>query len=331
MYTTGTISSNTPAPDFIAYLGAQMLNVSWTQVSTNVVSGNNSWNVYKSPGLSNNIGNDFYAALGWDNATNTYIGVTVFEGWNATTNTANNYPAAMPYYTTNNIDGNNGGILLSTVQSGNNSLPNSANFASGTNLIDYGMSCTAMAQMPITSQGGISYWVSATVDRVIFQFANTSQPQYGSAMYVGSFDPTEPLSLDPYPICAMNLNSTSIGSGSDQNPYSVPGVTTRSNYFTQYGAQYGFSIGLNETQCIVNNLGTNTLNDPFLSGKTLISKIYVTMSNYYWKRGVLKDVYYCYCTAYRGDTIQWTIGGTTYNATCIDGQGSNIYKFFGQV
>ena len=113
MYRSAIVSANpAPAAFYVqSCLEPDMINVGWVKVSTNVAtnSGNNSnniiWNVYKSPGTNNQIGKDWYAGFGWDNASNANLFATIFEGWTGgSTNTCTGYmpnfnPSAVNYTT----------------------------------------------------------------------------------------------------------------------------------------------------------------------------------------------------------------------------------------
>ena len=321
-YITGTVSTTTPATSLVATLETTMLINSWTKVSANVTSGNNQWNVYKSPGVSNNIGNDFYVALGWDTASNSYFGATIFEGWNSAANTANNYyPAGSGSIYQYTFAAN--GAFLTSVQTGNSNnqiLPQYVMTTSAIN--DNTMSLIVSQQLPTSGQGGLTYYASITVDRIIVGFGNTSTITSGSNFYIGSFDSAQSLTNDPYPLGVFNITGNQ--QATDQT-IGTAGGFTRAPSANAGTYNYALSAAFNDP---VNVLPTN-VGDPYLSSKNIVSKLYVEQSQSYWKRGILKDLYVCYIQCQRGDTITWVYGGTTYTATCIsNGSGSTQKNYF---
>lgn len=92
-YRTGTVTtSSNGGANLIAQIESDLLANGWVKVGTNVVSGINTWNVYRSPGTLNSIGSDFHIGLCYRTATPGTFGFCIFRAWDAVNNLATGFP-----------------------------------------------------------------------------------------------------------------------------------------------------------------------------------------------------------------------------------------------
>lgn len=339
MYNSGYITSSVaPAPNYIInYLEPDMLSVGWVKSSTNVATNtanpgsNLVFNVYRSPNTVNSLGKDFYVAIGWDNASNANIAITVFEQYDnssggATSNTCLGYPPLQGV--TRAIVGAN--LWCNTNISG---LPNTPGGNCGylISTVDNNLSTTSF-----------KYYHSVTIDRVITCSSNTSSLQSGHAYYAGLYDSFINPVIDQYPICIVNLMASATqASVSSANLSTMTGLTTREPAaYTKGSSAQGqnFSISINGP---LNRIGSTSASQfDAYANRALVSRIILagrttSAGGDDGYRGLLKDMY-CHQAVFvpsnRGDTIDITVNGVKYNAVCARNTVfSSVYPYFLQV
>jgi hypothetical protein len=305
MYTTTTTSSLSPASDYIINsLEPNMLTVGWVKASTNVTvnTGNASntliWNVYKSPSGNNSISKDFYLAIGWDNASNANIAMTMFENWNSGSNTCSGYA---PFYAK---------LGAASIQSPNNWCNNNFSPISGdpTSNVAY---CITTATNTLSKTSQICYH-SVTIDRVVTFSANSATLSTGHAYYGGVYDRFLSVGTDTFPIALVNFVP---GFGSmdtnGANQTNISGFTIREYYSSSYAWSAGTGIPLNPI-----SIGTEVYSNRNTTSRAMLAGGYSQASTLNM-RGLLKDIYYCNLTGNIGDTISVTISGVAYTATLI--------------
>lgn len=339
MYNSGYITSSAaPAPNYIInYLEPDMISAGWVKSSTNVATnvGNAGstliFNVYRSPNTLNSLGKDFYLAIGWDNASNANVAITTFEQFDPSTNACLGYPPLQGRVTREIVGAN---LWCNTNSSG---LPNTPSVNGN---CGYLMTSTA----DNLSNVSFKYYHSVTIDRVITCSSNTGSLSSGHAFYGGLYDSFITPTLDQYPICVVNFLSTStVGSISGGTLSTLIGLTTREPAAFTKGATaqaQNFTMAFGGP---LNYLGTPSTSvlDAY-ANRVLLSRVVMlgrtsSQGGNDALRGLLKDVYASqssYIPSNRGDTIETTINGTKYTATCLRATSFgivNFYPFFLQV
>ncbi|CAB4124251.1 hypothetical protein UFOVP49_89 [uncultured Caudovirales phage] len=310
MYTTTTISSASPAVDYVINsLEPNMITVGWikasTNVTVNVANAANTlvWNVYKSPSACNSIGKDFYLGIGWDNASNANIAMTLFENWDSTANTCTGYAP-------------NFRLGASTIQTPNSWCNNWASPIGGDPVSNAAHSITiGTNKLSTTSQ--VCYH-SVTIDRVVTFSANSAALTTGHSYYGGIYDRFLSASTDTYPIAVMNF----IGATWSNGPNAAAG--NQSNYIGFTPREYYGSGGSNMWVAGAGtplNVITNSATNEIYSNRQTTSRVILggaaSSASAGNLRGLLKDIYYCGITGTVGDTISLTINGTAYTATLL--------------
>jgi hypothetical protein len=339
MYNSGYITSSVaPAPNYIInYLEPDMITAGWVKSSTNVATnvGNAGstliFNVYRSPNTLNSLGKDFYLAIGWDNATNANLAITTFEQFDPSTNACLGYPPLQGRVTREIVGAN---LYCNTSSSG---LPNTPSVNGN---CGYFITSTADNLSTVS----FKYYHSVTIDRVITCSSNTGSLSSGHAFYGGLYDSFIIPTLDPYPICIVNFLSTAGTAGVSSGTLSTLfGLTTREPAAFTKGAQaqgQNFSMSFGGPLNFMGTPSTGVL-DAY-ANRVLLSKIVMvgrttSQGGTDALRGLLKDVYASqssYVPSYRGDTIETSIAGTKYTATCIRATSLGVttfYPFFLQV
>lgn len=282
-YYSGTFSNASPAIGLITALEIGILaETGLSKVSSAIVVGTNTWNVYKSAAANNSFGQDFHFALGYVTATPTTLLLTVFEGWNTGTLLATKYP---PNATTT-PDGTfaNPGTALA--------LP-----STGTTM-GYAQSIVLTA--------GCAYYYTVTADRLIFSVNTSTNLPVG--FYIGLYDSFNTTIYDPFPICVINFANSSTAVISSA-------ATTMSGLFTREPN----TATLNSTN-FSGNAGTGLVNawtrpDPSIldayKNFYYVSRVLIIGRSAVANRGLLKDVYMGPTQTTNGDTITWSVSGST--------------------
>lgn len=282
-YYSGTFSNASPAIGLITTLEIGILaETGLSKVSSAIVVGTNTWNVYKSAAANNSFGQDFYFALGYVTATPTTLLLTVFEGWNTGTLLATKYP---PNATTT-PDGtfSNPGAALALPSTG-----------------------TTMGYMQsITLTTGCAYYYSVTADRVIFSLNTSSNLPVG--FYIGLYDSFNTTIYDPFPLCVINFANTIVGTTATAPPTLSALFTREPNTTTSNASNFvGFASGI--VTCAWTRPDPSTLDvykNFYYISRTMISGRSATAN-----RGLLKDVYLGPVQTTNGDTLTWTVSGST--------------------
>lgn len=215
-------------------LTADMINTGYVLMAQNnlVSNGTNTsnsiqWNILKSPGGNNAIGNDWFVALGTDLPTNTWLWATLFCGWNVGgTNQASQF-----------IPSNTGGGGFPNFNICANGFANTsvtANALTPGNVWCLNGGGTLSIQ---TTGNGCNYIYTTTIDRTIISIANTAAANMNTNVwcyYLGTYDSFMPLSRDPYPLVMGNI-AVVAGSG---NPALPP--TNSGSPSEPYGIQFPF-------------------------------------------------------------------------------------------
>lgn len=333
MYNSGYITSSVaPAPNYIInYLEPDMISAGWVKSSTNVATnvGNASstliFNVYRSPNTLNSLGKDFYLAIGWDNASNANLAITTFEQFDPSTNACLGYPPLQGRVAREIVGAN---LWCNTNSSG---LPNTPSVNG-----NCGYLITSTADN--LSNVSFKYYHSVTIDRVITCSSNTASLSSGHAFYGGLYDSFITPTLDPYPICIVNFLSTAATSGMSVGTLSsIYGLTTREPAaFTKGAAAQGQNFSMSFGS-LLNYTGAPTGGQlDAYANRVLLSKVVMfgrttSQGGGDALRGLLKDVYghaSSFTPSYRGDTIETTINGTKYTATCIRASATGLTTFY---
>ncbi len=166
-FRTGQLSGNSNAASlFIATLEIDLITNGWQKVGTNVISGEVTWQVYRSLGTSNSIARTFHFAIGCTtDQTPARLWYTIFKDWDAINNLASGYPPRRP-------DGGSlsNGLSVNTVTDymlpmSPRSLPNQTS--------DLGI----VGVLPLTASGG-SFNGTGT--------NGTTPPQFNSTSFTGT-------------------------------------------------------------------------------------------------------------------------------------------------
>lgn len=281
-YATGTISGANTGQLLINAMDAVIVaETGLSKVSSAIVVGTNTWNVYKSAAANNSFGQDFHFALGYVTATPTTLLVTVFEGWDTGTLLATRYPPNATV-TPNGTFANPGAALA---------LP-----STGT-AMGYSQS------VGLTSSG--AWYLSVTVDRIILSFNTSTNVAVG--YYIGLYDSFNTTTIDPFPLVVVNFNiPTSVVASS--LPAAICGLSTREPNTSTSNSTNFVVLGGGVTGCSW-TLASNTLdaykNFNYLSRLMLQGR---TAPSY---RGLLKDVYIGPTQTNNGDTVTWQLAGNT--------------------
>lgn len=294
-YVAGTLSNAAPASTFLTTLDATITaQTGLSKVSSAIVVGTNTWNVYKSAAANNAFGQDFYFAIGYVTATPTTLLMTVFEGWDPATLLATGYPPNATV--TPNASFLNPGAALA--------LPSTGTTLGYLQSIVMTTSC--------------SYYYSVTPDRVIFSILTSTPTNIG--FYIGLYDSFNTTAIDPFPLCVVNMAITSLTAATTV-PNAGSGFTTRelgtpasspNNFCCMTGAGVGSAWTRTETTPDYYK-GFNYLSRVLLTGKTAAY------------RGLLKDVYLGPTQAQNGDTVTWTLAGTSRTAVRAAVQSYGAY------
>lgn len=316
---TGNVANTLPSPNLInSVIAPDMVNTGWVQVSTNVAANNYLWNVYKSPGANNSLGNDWYLAFGWDTASNCNLFITIMENWDNTLNVARNY---VP--NTSSIFPQPNGVCNVNPSV----LPNIS--TSNIGYIGTGMSLTQGGNTALSTSANNIYFQSITIDRVIVATSNGANAtgsntfNVGITAYAGMYDSywrtnTEYGVADTMPLVLMMFTyQNSLGHlPQAANSPSMPPIFTR-----EIGI---FSLGLTPDTTNFQGYAQKQLNywDGVLNQKDVytgqyqISRVvlngrFSTASNYPSVRGLLKDVWYSSVYGVKFDPVQWVQNGVT--------------------
>jgi hypothetical protein len=331
MFRQGIISSvSSPSPFYIKnVLEPDMINVGWQLVSSNITAnvGNTSnmwlWDVLWSSNASNEIGKDWFIAIGWDNMTNSNIVCTVVEQWNGVgqsvntsvgANTCMGYPPSFPVSGSAPVTNNWCNVNQTT-------LP----FTPGTNA-----GCLCTTTVNALSPVSFTYSHSVSIDAVITMSSNTASVNAGHAYYLGTYDSfLNPVS-DPYPIVGINLGLTVTNITSPAGPGTTPNPTTTWGFQSREPCQNAAPVlNFNWSAFICGPLNTITTSETtvttagngidFYANKFIYSRPVIAGRNGIGMKGLLKNIYLVNMLTTRGDTTQITVNGQTYTAIFISG------------
>jgi hypothetical protein len=337
MFRQGVISSiSNPAPYYVkTQLEPDMINVGWQLVSSNIAANTGNvgseymWDVLWSANNLNQIGKDWFIALGWDNASNANLICTVFEQWNgvgqgggtvAGSNLCLGYPP---------------GFAVGAAQGANNWCnvsPSTLPFTPNSNC-----GCLASAtgtlsnSLPVLS---FTYSHSVAIDAVITMSSNAAAINSGPAYYLGTYDTFLNPTVDVYPIMALNfgLQTTSVAGIAPGSPLTTanalsalftrePTLNTAPTLSTNFsgtmyvGMYFNSRANFGGAAGILNNVD-------FYANKFIYSRALVFgVSN--GMRGLAKNVYISNASGNRGDTVQITINGQTYTAIFPSNNGGS--------
>lgn len=294
-YVTGTLSNAAPASTFLGIIDATITaETGLTKVSSAIVVGTNTWNVYKSAAANNSFGQDFHFAIGYPTATPTTLLMAVFEGWNTGTLLATNYPPNATV-TPNGSFANPGAALA---------LPST------------GATMGYLQSIALTTS--CSYYYSVTPDRVIFSMLTSTPTNLG--FYIGLYDSFNTTAIDPFPLCIVNLTVTAI-TGATSSTSTASGFTTRelgviassaNNFCTVCSGTTANAWTRSETAADYYK-GFNYLSRALLIGKSVAY------------RGLLKDIYLGPVQTQNGDTVTWTLAGSPKTAVRASSNAYGVY------
>jgi len=330
MFRQGTISSvSNPASYYIkTQLEPDMINVGWQLVSSNIAanSGNVAseflWDVLWSSNTANEIGKDWFIALGWDNASNANIVCTVFEQWNgvgqgggtvAGSNLCLGYP---PNFVVGAAQGANNWCNVSP-----STLPLTPNSNCG--WLACGSGASLSNALPVLS---FTYSHSVSIDCVITMSSNSAAINSGPAYYIGTYDTFLNPLVDVYPIMVFNFGvatPSAIGiapGGGLANTMSAlftrePSLNSAPTSVTNFAGTMYAGMYFNGTAVYSGGAGLINAVD-FYANKFIYSRALV-FGNHNGMRGLAKNVYVSNSVGNRGDTVQITINGQVYTALFI--------------
>jgi hypothetical protein len=283
-YVTGTLSNAAPASTFLSIIDATITaETGLTKVSSAIVVGTNTWNVYKSAAANNSFGQDFHFAIGYPTATPTTLLMAVFEGWNTGTLLATNYPPNATV-TPNGSFANPGAALA---------LPSTGAIMGYLQSIVLTTSC--------------SYYYSVTPDRVIFSILTSAPTNIG--FYIGLYDSFNTTAIDPFPLCVINLGIANI-TLANALPNASAGFTTRELGTPASNANNFCVFAAGGITCAWTRVESTA---DYYKGFNYLSRVLVTGKTVSY-RGLLKDVYLGPPQTQNGDTVTWTIAGSPKTA-----------------
>jgi hypothetical protein len=301
-YSSGSASNANSASAFLALLDTLILSVTgWSKVSTAIIVGTNTWNVYKSSGANNSFGTDFYVALGYPTAAPVNLLMTIMESWNTGTLLASNYPPN-----------------IAQVPTGVFANPGAAQALPSTGTT-FGYLQTAAA---ITT--AFSYFMSVTADRIIFSLLNSTAASMG--YYIGLYDSFNTVAVDPFPICVVNIGTTgsaSVGAAITSSPTAASGLATREPAQAISGAT-NFSVGCNGGVLCSWTLVTSAID--VYKGFYYVSRCMLIGRASSAFKGLLKDCFQGPLQLNNGDLLTWTLAGTSY--TAVRAGGSSLGTYF---
>ena len=294
-YVTGTLSNAAPASTFLGIIDATITaEAGLTKVSSAIVVGTNTWNVYKSAAANNSFGQDFHFAIGYPTATPTTLLMAVFEGWNTGTLLATNYPPNATV-TPNGSFANPGAALA---------LPSTGTTMGYLQSIALTTSC--------------SYYYSVTPDRVIFSMLTSTPTNLG--FYIGLYDSFNTTAIDPFPLCIVNLTVTAI-------TVATSAVSTASGFSTR---ELGAAVSNTNNFCTmaggaaVSAWTRAELATDYYKGFNYLSRVLLTGKLTAF-RGLLKDIYLGPLQTQNGDTVTWTLAGSPKTAVRASAGTYGVY------
>jgi hypothetical protein len=302
-YETAIGATANPASAMMTALDPLLTANGWEFVETYTASTDVS-NIYRSPAASNSTGTDFYIAVNRTATTATTVALCIFEEWNASTKRAIKYAPNGTPTAGSNIPGSVGEVqdttgVLPSATTANASLFKSAGFT--------------------LSTAGWTYYLNINADRII---GCTTIGNNG--FYCGAYDSF-------YNTSRPALCTVEMGDGTTFNTTSY-GATTRENLTTaaagnwhigEYKASLSSSLYYNQFAPYRYSL---LLTDPYTSQNLIFKKnVLHTRSNHVDILGLYKDVLISSVgssTGSPGDTLSYTVGGTTYNY--VSGTKNNV-------
>lgn len=295
-YATGTISGANTGQLLINAMDAVIVaETGLSKVSSAIVVGANTWNVYKSAAANNSFGQDFYFALGYVTATPTTLLVTVFEAWNTGTLLATRYPPN-----------------AATVPDGTFSNPGAASALPST-----GTTMGYSQSAGLTSSG--IWYLSVTADRVILSFNTSTNVAVG--YYIGLYDSFNTTTIDPFPLCIVNLVNTAV-TAVNSTSTAVSGLSTREpNTSTSSALNFGVWGG----GVLASAWTSITASIDIYKGFNYLSRVILGGRSASGFRGLLKDCYLGPVQTNNGDTVTWQLSGATKVAVRA---ASNVYGVY---
>lgn len=290
-FRTGTITSATPAKALFDLMHTDLIGVGYVAVETAISANAVTWNVYRSPAASNFFGQDWYFALGYDNASSATLYCCAFEDWDAVNKRAIRY------------------------------APSTTGLVPGVGYINPQAASTLPAGFTLShafpTSTVFTYAYSTLIDR--FAIGAWTASAHRTGWYVGLYDSFYSTTDDPFPLVAMNIggvNAVVAGSAllgaTTREPMTT--VSNTNNFFVSQGSYC--TSGSTPQQNYLGSWNSSCLNlyqgsRPWVSrvvfsgrGGASASHIYIS-----WPRGLLRDLFSCTNVVNNGDRVTWTNGG----------------------
>ena len=295
-YFEATISATAnPAQSMMDTLDPLLTSNGWVFVETYTSSTNVS-NIYRSPSANNSTGADFYIAVNRVATTAAFVAMCIFEEWDATGKRCIKYAPNGTVTAASNVPGASGeiqdatGVLPSVTTSGA-SLLKSVGFT--------------------LSTSGWTYYLNITANRII---ACTSIGTDG--FYCGAYDPFYNTSRPA--LCVVDMGDGNSSTSTSQGAVTREPLTGSSagNWHIQ---EYKASSIPSNTQfnSFAPNIYTSNPTDAITGANLVFKKMVIHSRGSVGNPiGLYKDVLTSYVgtnTGAPGDTLSYTIGGTTYN------------------